>query len=234
MSLLEQHAANTGRAVKVAIADSRYGNSANFIALARARIKAHAADLRSRLRNARSAGIYDPSEFRYRKETDTYTCPAEQELKRHHYNAGRGYYEYRTAKGTCDSCSLRSCCTRDKTGRTLKRYAGQEFLDRARRQSHSKAARRDRKRRQWFQERNFGEAAVCHGFKRARWRGLERQNIQDLLIAALQNLKILARKTLLRLLTLLLAQRTVSNHRLSSLTSVGSTSILLPLPFAHT
>ena len=53
---------------------------------------------------------------------------------------------------------------------------------------------RDRKRRQWFQERNFGEAAVQHGFKRARWRGLEKQTIQDQLIATIQNLKILLRK----------------------------------------
>ena len=207
MSLLEQHAANTERAAKVAVADSRYGSSANFIALARARIKAHVADLRSRMRNARAVGIYEPRKFHYHKPSDTYTCPAGQELNRHHYHAARGYYEYRTARGTCDACALRAYCTRDKTGRTLKRYAGQELLDRARRQSHSPAARRDRQRRQWFQERNFGEAAVCHGFKRARWRGLGPQNIQYLLIAALQNLRILARKAPQRALRALLTLR---------------------------
>jgi hypothetical protein len=53
---------------------------------------------------------------------------------------------------------------------------------------------RDRKRRQWFQERNFAEAATEHGFKRSRWRGLEKQTIQDQLIAAIQNLKILIHK----------------------------------------
>lgn len=46
MSLLEQHNVNTELVAKIAIADSRYGSSANFIALARARIKAHVADLR--------------------------------------------------------------------------------------------------------------------------------------------------------------------------------------------
>ncbi|HEY5743182.1 MAG TPA: hypothetical protein VIS99_11635, partial [Terrimicrobiaceae bacterium] len=55
-------------------------------------------------------------------------------------------------------------------------------------------ARSDRQRRQWFQERNFGEAAVLHGFKRARWRGLWKQSIQDYLIAAIQNFKIIARR----------------------------------------
>ena len=32
-----------------------------------------------------------------------------------------------------------------------------------------------------------------HGFKRARWRGLWRQSIQDYLIAAIQNLRIIAK-----------------------------------------
>ena len=43
-------------------------------------------------------------------------------------------------------------------------------------------------------ERNFAEAATQHGFKRARWRGLARQTIQDQFIAALQNFKILLRR----------------------------------------
>jgi hypothetical protein len=81
----------------------------------------------------------------------------------------RGYYEYRPKRRTCAACSLWQFCTRDQNGRTLKRYAGQELLDKARKQSHSPAA--DRKRRQWFQERNFAEATVQRGFKRARWRG---------------------------------------------------------------
>ena len=33
-----------------------------------------------------------------------------------------------------------------------------------------------------------------HGFKRSRWRSLRRQQIQDLLIAAIQNLKIYLRR----------------------------------------
>jgi hypothetical protein len=76
-------------------------------------------------------------------------------------------------------------------------------MEEARRQSHSEAAREDRRRRQWFQERNFAEAAVLHGFKRARWRGLWRQSIQDLLIATLQNLKVLVRKHFWRLCRML-------------------------------
>ena len=192
--LIERHERFTASKAKVAVADSRYGNTANLIALAQSKIRAHVADLRSKLRNPRSEGIYSPERFAYQVKTDCYKCPAGRILSRHHFVPSRGYYEYRTKRGICAECRLRHLCTRDKNGRTLKRYARQELLDKARKQSHSPAARSDRKRRQWFQERNFGEASVQHGFKRARWRGLWRQSIQDYLIAAIQNLRIIARR----------------------------------------
>ena len=194
MDLVEQHEAMVGRKPRAAIADSAYGTSANFIALAESGIRAHVADLRSRLHNVRAEGIYPAEAFAYDAKSDSFRCPANQRLFRHHYHAGRGYHEYRAKAGVCAACPLARRCTRAKAGRTLKRYEGQELLDRARRQSHGPAAQRDRRRRQWFQERNFGEAAVQHGFKRSRWRSLRRQQIQDLLIAAIQNLKIYLRK----------------------------------------
>src|SRR5204862_1161609 len=64
-------------------------------------------------------------------------------------------------------------------------------LDTARAQAHSPAARRDRKRRHHLMERSFADAANNHHFKRARWRRLWRQQIQDYLIAAIQNVRIL-------------------------------------------
>ena len=40
-------------------------------------------------------------------------------------------------------------------------------------------------------ERSYADAANNHGFKRSRWRGLQRMTIQNLLIAAVQNIRIL-------------------------------------------
>jgi hypothetical protein len=40
-------------------------------------------------------------------------------------------------------------------------------------------------------ERSFADAANNHHFKRARWRRLWRQQIQDYLIVAIQNVRIL-------------------------------------------
>jgi hypothetical protein len=64
-------------------------------------------------------------------------------------------------------------------------------LNKARAQANSQAARRDRKRRQHLMEQSFADATNNHHFKRARWRRLWRQKIQDYLIAAIQNVRIL-------------------------------------------
>ena len=193
-NLIAQHQENTARKPRAVVADCKYGTRENFIALARQGIRAHMSDLRSRLRNHQQKDIYPAERFAYDEGRDTYKCPAGRLLYRHHFNRHRGYYDYRTRPGVCGRCALAAQCTRSKAGRSLNRYPGHHFLERARRQSHGPTARRDRQRRQWFQERNFAEATTQHGFKRARWRGLAKQTIQDQLIATLQNLKILLRR----------------------------------------
>ena len=192
MNMIAQHEQHTGASVQTVVGDSCYGDTANLVALAQAGIQAHVADLRIRLRNARSEGIYPAEAFRYDQARDVFHCPGAQQLKRHHFHQRRNHWEYRAARGVCAACPLRSECTRDKSGRTLKRHEHQELLDTARAQSHSQAARADRKRRQWLGEMSFARGAVLHGMKRARWRRQWRQTIQDHLIAAVQNLKVLA------------------------------------------
>jgi len=66
-----------------------------------------------------------------------------------------------------------------------------ELIERAWAQARTPEARRDRRRRRSLMERSFAQAANLHHFKRARWRRLWRQQIQDWLIAACQNVRIL-------------------------------------------
>lgn len=194
MELVAQHQENTERTPKAVVADSKYGSTANFIGMAKCGIRSHMADLRKKQVNPRAEGIYPAEDFMYQANSDSYCCPAGERLHRHHFVESRGYYEYRTRNGECKACKLRSLCTRAAMGRSLKRYEDQELLDRARKQSAGPAARKDRIKRKWMMEGNFGLAAVHHGLKRARWRGLWKQEIQNLLIAAIQNLKTLIRK----------------------------------------
>ena len=105
----------------------------------------------------------------------------------------RRTWEFVAAKGVCAACHLQSQCTRAFHGRTIKRHEYQALLDRARGQAHSPEAYRDRCRRKHLAEGSFADAANNYHFKRSRWRRIWRQQIQDYLIGAIQNVKILMR-----------------------------------------
>jgi DDE family transposase len=137
----------------------------------------------------RSEGIYAEERFIYDPQTNTYRCPANEIMRPRRLHPQRLTWEYVTAKGICLVCKLRAFCTRSRSGRTIHRHRDQKLLDRARQIAHSKAAKDDLKRRQHLIERSFADATNRHGFKRARWRGLWKQAIQDLLIATVQNLR---------------------------------------------
>ena len=194
LGLIEAHQATTGQAVRTVIADARYGNVSNLIGCQKARIRAHVKLLGESIRGkGRSEGIYEEEQFSYDRLSNTYRCPADQIMKPRRLHPQRKTWEYVTAKGTCLVCHLRQYCTRSRTGRTIHRHRDQTQLDKARKIAKSNAAKRDLKRRQHLMERSFADATNCHGLKRARWRGLWRQAIQDLLIATVQTLRKLIR-----------------------------------------
>jgi len=194
--LLDEHRANTGHKAEVAVADSKYGTVENFLELHDRGVRAHIPDLSESQKNTnRREGIYDISQFTYDQESDTYTCPAGKALHRTGYSKRREAYEYSAPKKICRACALRDKCTRSKSeARTIQRYVRQEELDRMRHHSKSVLSKRDLRTRKHLMERSFADAANNHGFKRSRWRGLERVTIQDLLIAAVQNIRILITK----------------------------------------
>ena len=142
------------------------------------------------MRNRRE-GIFDISEFLYDEKSDTCTCPAGQRLERRKHKKRR-VFEYIASGKTCAACELHDQCTRNKNrARTIKRHLRQKELDQMRRIAQSPQAKRDLKTRKHFMERSYADAANNHGFKRSRWRGLEKVTIQNLLIAAVQNIRIL-------------------------------------------
>ena len=195
LELVDQHERNTRREVETVVADSQYGTVENFRACQERGIKSHMADFRKGQEGkGRRKGIYDESAFVYDAEADTYRCPAGETLTRRKHRKQRRAYEYAAGPKTCAACGHRERCTRSKAGRTIKRHEDHEAIEAARAQSHSAAAKRDRLRRKHLMEGSFADAANNHGFKRARWRRLWRQRIQDLLIAAAQNIRILLRR----------------------------------------
>jgi transposase len=190
LALIEAHEDISGQAVGTVIADARYGSINNLLECQKSRIRPHLKLLGDFNRaKGRSEGIYAEERFIYDLLTNTYRCPANKIMRPRRLHPERLTWEYVTAKGTCLVCKLRAFCTRSRTGRTIHRHRDQELLDRARQIANSKAAKDDLKRRQHLIERSFADAANRHGFKRARWRGLWKQAIQDLLIATVQNLR---------------------------------------------
>src|SRR5260221_8742623 len=190
MELVDQHQANTAIAAQTIVADCKYGTIENYVACQKRKLRTHMADLLgSSPGSGRRDGIYPESMFRYQPESDSFVCPDGQVMKPRRLHSVRLSWEYVTKRGVCLKCHLRKFCTRSRTGRTMRRHQDQKLLDRARRQANTKRARLDRKRRQHLMERSFADASNLHGFKRARWRGLFKQSIQDLLIATIQNLR---------------------------------------------
>jgi transposase len=194
MELVQQHESNTGCEVGVVVADAQYGTNENFAACQQHQIRSHMKDLRSTLKQDRAKkGIFQQSDFQYDAETETYICPAGERLKRSN-SIDRGFYMFFSNPDVCEGCRLRTrCMTSKRHVRKLKRHVAHEQIEKARAESHSGWGRRDRRRRQHLMEGSFAAAANHHGFKRARWRRLHNQRIQDYLIAACQNIRIFMR-----------------------------------------
>lgn len=190
IALIDQHEANTHTKVETAVADHKYGTAENYVACQQREIRTHMGDVLGRQKKD-SLGIFPDSAFKYQRDRDTYLCPTGKELKARRHNPTRRTIEYYIVGRACLTCELRKQCTRSKTGRTIQRHDHHDIVQRAREQAHSDRARRDRKRRQVLIEGSFADAANNHGFKRSRWRRLWRQQIQDWLIAGIQNLRTL-------------------------------------------
>jgi transposase len=195
LPLVAQHERNTAAQAETVIADKQYGTAENFRACQARGLQTHMGDLLAPQKDTgRRADIFTEEDFAYDAVTDTYRCPAGQTLTRRKHKTHRAAWDYAASAATCRACSLRAQCTRSQTARSVKRHEGHELIQRGRTQAHSPAAYRDRLRRKWLMEGSFADAANNHGFKRARWRRLWRQQIQDFLIATVQNMRSLLRQ----------------------------------------
>lgn len=192
-ALVNQHQENTEEKVETVVADSKYGTIDNYLSCHELEIASHFESFDKSHRNSgRRKGIFSASEFTYNAAEDLFICPAGELLTRRSYYKKRNHYEYSAGPKVCGGCRLRNQCTRAKTGRTLKRHARQDHIDRMLACSENRMAKRDIKKRQHLMERSFAHS-TRYGFKRARWRRLWRVQIQEYLTAAIQNIKILIR-----------------------------------------
>lgn len=189
--IIETHEQNTEKKVDTAVADSRYGKIDNFLLCHDSGIKAHIPSLEEKHRGSgRQENIFPRGAFTYNSDNDTFTCPVGQVLRRRSFYKKRKHYEYKASSEICAQCELKKKCTRSQDGRSLKRHERQDDLDIMLTYAASREAKSDIKTRQHLSERSYAKSKR-YGYKRARWRRLWRMEIQDFLVAAIQNITVL-------------------------------------------
>jgi len=189
LPLIAQHEDNTGREVAAAVADRGYGTVENYCDLVERGIRPHVSPMLPA--DHRREGRFTKDDFLYDAASDRYVCPAGQSLRPKRTHQRRQMTDYVADKKVCALCPRRERCTNSKLGRSIARHWKEETLEFARAISRLPEAYADRARRRHLMEGSFARSANLHHFKRARWRRLWRQQIQDHLIAAVQNIAIL-------------------------------------------
>jgi hypothetical protein len=119
-------------------------------------------------------------------------------LKRRSHDIKRHRIKYVSCKEDCDNCPFRSDCTKSKSGvRTVDRLERQKDIDEMRQEAMSDSSKRDLKKRWHLMEGSFADGENQHSLKRARWRRHWRVQIQEWMISAVQNVRILIKHTYL-------------------------------------
>lgn len=193
LPLVKKHEAITGIKVDTIVADSKYGIIDNYLACFDRGLNAHVPEFgKGNKKRMADQNIFQEHQFLYDQGTDTYLCPAGNLLKRKTVDLLRNCYIYSARKKVCKACTMRDQCTTGKSGRTLRRHWRHDDLKTMRDLAESPEAQKDIKTRQHLMERSFAKA-TRYAFDRARWRGLWRMRIQELLVCVIQNIQVLVK-----------------------------------------
>jgi transposase len=203
MGLLEEHEENTGQKAEAAAADKAYGTAQNYEQLRDNGVRPAIPHQHQK----GTPGKFARDRFHYDATEDCYVCPAGQKLHRTSSPPERDHLDYRAGTKVCAACPLRAQCT-GENGRTFKRHVLQEAIDWADHLLPFWERRWMMRRRRIRAEGSFADA-LRHGFKRARWRGLGKMTIQNLLIAAIQNVRKLLKYARKRRGTAVLAENSL-------------------------
>ena len=170
---------------KRVIADTTYGTTENI-----REIEEHGICVYTPLADwDRRAEYYGPSQFTYDAERDVYCCPRGEMLRRETAKYTERVVVYRAPPMICNVCPVKAACTASDHGRIIHRSFDAEYLERVHGYHETEAYQKAmRKRKVWIKPL-FGEAKQWHGMRQFRLRGLQKVNMEGVMIAAGQNLK---------------------------------------------
>jgi hypothetical protein len=188
---VKAHQANTTIELQTVVTDKAYGVIENYIWL-------HEHDVtpcipHKQYSNANEE-LFGRERFGYDRQQDCYICPAGNTIHRMRSNDAVQTILYCIDRSICQQCQyLRQCVKSETCGRTISRKSGTEYIEWADECLSKTQRRRLMTRRRIKAEGSFADAANNHGFKQARWRGIGKMRVQNLMIAAIQNLRKLLR-----------------------------------------
>lgn len=191
--LRQQHAEHPGAEVNAVVGDRGYGTVGPYCARIAQGVRPHMAPLPPA--GHKSAGLFTQDDFRYAAAADGYVCPVGRHLKPRRFHQRRELTDDVADGKICAPCALRAECPRSKTGRSVARHWKEAELEVARAFARLPEAQADRRRRRYLLAGSFAQSANRYHFKHSRWRRLWRQQIQDWIIAAVQNIALLCGAT---------------------------------------
>lgn len=137
-------------------------------------------------------GYFYKREYQYDVNSDTYICPAGQSLI-YKTTSREGYRHYQSDPNICVNCEHLSRCTKNaKQVKTVTRHVWENSKERINQHRLTPEGKVIYKRRKETVERSFADAKQLHGYRYARYTGLNRVQGQCLLVAAAQNIKKIA------------------------------------------
>ncbi|WP_158019891.1 IS1182 family transposase [Photorhabdus thracensis] len=139
----------------------------------------------------KGSNVFQKKHFTYDKQEDCYVCPQGEKLI-YKTTSREGYRHYQAAANICQYCPKRASCTQAKGGKKITRHVWEDSKEQARENRLTEWGKKTYKRRKETIERSFADAKQHHGHRYARFRGLQKVQIQCLLAATAQNIKKIA------------------------------------------
>jgi len=133
-------------------------------------------------------GYFSKNKFKYDSSRDCYVCPNGKLLKRRSKNYPQNRINYSSNKKDCNLCPLKGNCISGGSFRTVSHYDSPCYW-KARSWYDSGYGRVMQKLRGTILEGIMGQAKTYHGMSKAKFRGLNKVEIQFLLTATALNLK---------------------------------------------
>jgi transposase len=167
------------------VADAGYNNAAQVSRCEEQGIRPYIPKSDTSANTAR--GLYGKSQFKHDAGQDVYVCPAGAELTYRFstYELGRGLRYYRV-RG-CQTCALKSRCTRNKGNRTITREENEALMEAM--AARMKAQPEKFRLRKQLAEHPFGTIKRWFGYTHFLLKGLEKVRCEWSLTTLAYNLK---------------------------------------------